>query len=60
LGPPGNSFGPDQVKQLERERGHAESSMRTGFHALLMKAGKDKAAIKKMAGEQAGSRRSAK
>jgi hypothetical protein len=53
-GPPGNSFGPDQVKQLERERGHAESSMRTGFHALLMKAGKDKAAIKKMAGEQAG------
>lgn len=28
--------------------------MRTGFHALLMKAGKDKVAIKKMAGEQAG------
>ena len=53
-GPPGNSFGPDQIKQLERERGLAESSMRAEFRALLANAGKDKAAIKKIAGEQAG------
>jgi hypothetical protein len=53
-GPPGNSFGPDQVKQLERDRGHAESLMRTEFRALLTNAGKDKDAIKKIASEQAG------
>lgn len=53
-GPPGKSFGPDQIKQLERERGLAESSMRAEFRALLANAGKDKAAIKKIAGEQAG------
>jgi hypothetical protein len=53
-GPPGNSFGPDQVKQLERERGNAESSMRAGFRGLMTSAGKDQNAIKKMAGEQAG------
>jgi hypothetical protein len=53
-GPPGNSFGPDQVKQLERERSHAESIMRAAFRVLLTNAGKDKDAIKKIAGEQAG------
>jgi hypothetical protein len=53
-GPPGNSFGPDQIKQLERERGLAESVMRAEFRALLANVGKDKAAIKKIAGEQAG------
>jgi hypothetical protein len=53
-GPPGNSFGPSQVKQLERERSHAESIMRTEFRTLLSNAGKDKDAIKKIVGEQAG------
>jgi hypothetical protein len=53
-GPPGNSFGPSQEKQLERERSHAESLMRTEFRTLLTSAGKDKDAIKKIVGEQAG------
>lgn len=53
-GPPGKSFGPDQVKQFERERGHAETSLRTSFHALLTSTGKDKEAVKKIASEQAG------
>jgi hypothetical protein len=53
-GPPGNSFGPSQEKQLERERSHAESIMRTEFRTLLTSAGKDKDAIKKIVGEQAG------
>jgi hypothetical protein len=53
-GSPGNSFGPDQIKQMERERGLAESVMRAEFRALLANAGKDKDAIKKIAGEQAG------
>ena len=53
-GPPGNSFGPSQEKQLERERSHAESIMRTEFRTLLTSAGKDKGAIKKIVGEQAG------
>jgi hypothetical protein len=53
-GPPGNSFDSGQVKQFERERGLAESMMRAGFRALLKSAGKDKDAIKKIAGEQAG------
>lgn len=52
-GPPGNSFGPDQVKQFERERGHAESAMRAAFRALLANAGKDREAIKKIASGQA-------
>jgi hypothetical protein len=53
-GPPGTSFAPDRIKELERERGHAESVMRTEFRALLTNAGKDKDAIKRIAGEQAG------
>ncbi len=53
-GPPGNSFGPSPEKQLERERSHAESIMRTEFRMLLTSAGKDKDAIKKIVGEQAG------
>jgi hypothetical protein len=53
-GPPGNSIGPDQAKQFERQRGRAESDMRANFRALLTSAGKDKEAIKKIAGEQAG------
>lgn len=53
-GPQGRSIGPDQEKLFERERGRAEISMRAKFHALLASVGKDKNAIKKIAGEQAG------
>ncbi|MGH6796171.1 MAG: hypothetical protein ACREDD_10515 [Methylocella sp.] len=53
-GPSGNAIGPDEVKQLERERGRVESAMRAKFRALLASAGKDKDAIKQIAGEQAG------
>jgi hypothetical protein len=53
-GPKGNSFGPDQAKQFERERSRVESDMRANFRALLTSAGKNEEAIKKIAGEQAG------
>jgi len=53
-GPPGASIDAEQIKQLERARGHAEANMRANFRALLASAGKDKAAIKKIASEQAG------
>lgn len=53
-GPRGDGIGPDQVKQLELDRGRAESAMRANFRALLAAAGKDKEAIKRIAGEQAG------
>lgn len=53
-GPPGTAIEDGEVKKLERARGHAESDMRANFHALLSSAGKDKAAIKKTAAEQAG------
>ena len=53
-GPSGNAIGPDQTKQLERERGRAELDMRVRFRALLASAGKDKETIKQIASEQAG------
>jgi hypothetical protein len=53
-GPAGNAIGPDQTKQLERERSRAETNMRANFRALLSSAGKDKEAIKEIAREQAG------
>jgi hypothetical protein len=53
-GPPGNAIGPDQTKQLERERGRVDSAMLAKFHALLTSAGTDKEAIKQIASEQAG------
>jgi hypothetical protein len=53
-GPPGNAIGPDEVKQLERERSRVEAAMRANFRALLTSAGKDKNAIKQIAGGQAG------
>ncbi|MGH6830751.1 MAG: hypothetical protein ACREDG_06320 [Methylocella sp.] len=53
-GPPGNAIGPDQSKQLERERGRIDAAMLAKFHALLTSAGKDKEAIKQIASEQAG------
>ncbi|MGH6852053.1 MAG: hypothetical protein ACREDJ_02425 [Methylocella sp.] len=53
-GPPGNAIGPDEVKQLERERGRVEPAMRAKFRALLKSAGQDKEAVKQIAREQAG------
>jgi hypothetical protein len=53
-GPAGNAIGPDQTKQLERERGRLDSAMLAKFHALLTSAGKDKEVIKHIASEQAG------
>ena len=43
-----------EVKQFEHARGAAEATVRANFRALLASAGKDKAAIKAIAGEQAG------
>ncbi len=53
-GPPGDAMGPDQTKQLERERGRMDSAMLAKFHALLRRAGKNGEAIKQIASEQAG------
>ncbi|MGA7383702.1 MAG: hypothetical protein WBW81_03080 [Methylocella sp.] len=53
-GPLANTIGPEQTKQLERERGRIDSAMLAKFHALLASAGKDKEAIKQIAREQAG------
>ncbi|WOJ88199.1 hypothetical protein RZS28_10080 [Methylocapsa polymorpha] len=53
-GPAADSIDAGQIKQMERARGLAEANMRANFRALLASAGKDKAAIKKIAGEQAG------
>ena len=52
-GPPAAEIGPKQIKDLERERVRVESTMRTNFHALLKKAGQDRAAVKLIAREQA-------
>ena len=43
-----------EVKQFEHARGAAEATVRANFRALRASAGKDKAAIKAIAGEQAG------
>ena len=53
-GPRGDRFTPAQTKSFERERGHAETLMRTQFRTLMANAGKDKALVKQIAGEQAG------
>lgn len=53
-GPKGNSIDAKQIKQWEQARARAEASMRAGFRALLATAGKDREAIKRIAGEQAG------
>ena len=43
-----------RAKEMEKARPKAETTMRANFKALLSNAGKDKIAIKKIAGEQAG------
>lgn len=53
-GPAGGAIDDKQIKVMERERARAEGAMRTNFRALLSSAGKDKAAIKQIAADQAG------
>lgn len=53
-GPRGESIDERQIKQWERARAQAEANMRENFRALLTSAGKDKEAVKRIAGEQAG------
>lgn len=53
-GPRGDAIGPDQAKQIERERARAESDLRSYFRALLPAAAKDREAEKKIIAEQAG------
>jgi hypothetical protein len=53
-GPRPAEFGPERIKELERERAHAETTVRADFRALLAAAGKDKQQTKRLASEQAG------
>jgi hypothetical protein len=53
-GPAGASFTPNAAKEMERARLAAETTMRANFHVLLRRAGKDTAAVKAAAAEQAG------
>ncbi len=52
-GPRAADISPKQAQELEHSRVRLETTMRANFHALLRKAGKDKAAIKAIAREQA-------
>ena len=53
-GPAGTSIDDKQIKQFERARGSAETTMRSAFRALMARLGKDQAAVTKIASEQAG------
>ncbi len=53
-GPRGDPIDARQLEQWERARARAEASMRANFRALLASAGKDREAVKRIAGEQAG------
>ena len=53
-GPAGSSINDKQIKQFERARGSAETTMRSAFRALMARLGQDKAAVTKIASEQAG------
>jgi hypothetical protein len=53
-GPRPSEFGPERIKEFERERTHAETTIRADFRALLAAAGKDKQLTKVIAAEQAG------
>ncbi|WP_158811916.1 hypothetical protein [Beijerinckia sp. L45] len=52
-GPSGDAISPQRIKDLEHERVRAETTMRANFRVLLHRAGKDRAAVKAIAGEQA-------
>jgi hypothetical protein len=53
-GPRGDAIEARQIEQFERARAKAEANMRESFRALVARAGKDKDAVKDIAGEQAG------
>ena len=53
-GPTPAEISPKRAKDLEHDRVRIETTMRADFRALLKKAGKDKVAVKAIAGEQAG------
>jgi hypothetical protein len=53
-GPRPGEFGPERIKEFERERAHAETTVRADFRALLAAAGKDKQQTKTLASQQAG------
>lgn len=52
-GPAGDVISPQRIKELEHERVRAETTMRANFKVLLRRAGKDRSAVKAIAGEQA-------
>ncbi len=52
-GPPAADISPARIKELERQRARIEVTMRANFRSVLKKAGKDRQAVKAIAGEQA-------
>ena len=52
-GPRAADISPKQAKDLERQRPRIETTMRTNYKVLIRKAGKDRAAVKALAREQA-------
>ncbi len=52
-GPPAADIPPARIKDLERQRARIEVTMRANFRSVLKKAGKDRQAVKAIAGEQA-------
>ena len=53
-GPAPTDISDKRAKDLERDRVRIETTMRANFRVLLRRAGKDRAAVKALAGEQAG------
>ena len=53
-GPAPADISDKRAKDLERQRVRVETTMRANFRVLLKRAGKDRAAVKALAGEQAG------
>ncbi len=53
-GPQGNTISASRVKEMEQSLIRVESDMRANFRVLLSRAGKDRAAVKRIAAEQAG------
>jgi hypothetical protein len=53
-GPQGNTISATRVKEMEQARVRLGSDMVANYHVLLSRAGKDKFAMKRIAGEQAG------
>ena len=53
-GPAAADISDKRAKDLERQRVRIETTMRANFRVLLKRAGKDRTAVKAIAGEQAG------